>query len=368
MDNKATTKRMIGAVVLVLVAALLLAALLRSKKQDAPDMAMNNTAETKPILGFPGVAGSGEQKPSLINEGVNPALQGGAAQQNMAAQGQAGTAQQGGGLFPDVNLPNMQTNTTDLSVRPAQGESRQIVDTDGKIKDGTGNMGGNAAVPSGSGSQAGTGQATSGQGQAASGVALAPSSSMGGSSASTHDKPATTDNQPPAKKPANPVLVNEQRVPAPTSTESKAKAEADKVAKEKAAKEAAAKAAAEKAAADKSRELAAAAGRPGNPGTGTGAGAGAGGSNSAPSAGGAGSFNIQFAAVSDQAKANSIAASLSSDGQKVAVTKATVSGKTIYRVHATGFKTKADASNAQASLKRRYTQNEYVKNSFVTSN
>ncbi|MBJ6609694.1 MAG: SPOR domain-containing protein [Candidatus Thiothrix moscowensis] len=366
MDNKATTKRMIGAVVLVLVAALLLAALLRSKKQDAPDMAMNNTAETKPILGFPGVAGSGEQKPSLINEGVNPALQGGAVQQNMAAQGQAGTAQQGGGLFPDVNLPNMQTNTTDLSVRPAQGESRQIVDTDGKIKDGTGNMGGNAAVPSGSGSQAGTGQATGGQGQAASGVALAPSSSMGGSSASTHDKPATTDNQPPAKKPANPVLVNEHRVPAPTSAESKAKAEADKVAKEKAAKEAAAKAAAEKAAADKSRELAAAAGRPGNSSTGTGAGAG--GSNSAPSAGGAGSFNIQFAAVSDQAKANSIAASLSSDGQKVAVTKATVSGKTIYRVHATGFKTKADASNAQASLKRRYTQNEYVKNSFVTSN
>ncbi len=63
MDNKATTKRMIGAVVLVLVAALLLAWLLKGKNRDGQqDMAMNQTSDTKPILGFPGVGGERETK------------------------------------------------------------------------------------------------------------------------------------------------------------------------------------------------------------------------------------------------------------------------------------------------------------------
>lgn len=53
MDNKATTKRMIGAVVLVLVAALLLAWLLKGKNRDLQNANLNQPAETKTILGFP---------------------------------------------------------------------------------------------------------------------------------------------------------------------------------------------------------------------------------------------------------------------------------------------------------------------------
>ncbi|MBU0655923.1 MAG: SPOR domain-containing protein [Gammaproteobacteria bacterium] len=345
MDNKATTKRMIGAVVLVLVAALLLAALLRSKKQDTPDMAMDNTSETRPILGFPGVGGE-EQKPSLVNEDPNAVAQqtqdgsvaGGMDVAGQGASTQGGTtAQSGGGLIPDINLPNMQTatNTTGFDVRPPAGdESRQVVDTDGKVKDGMGNMGGNVAVPSGKAAQTGSTQGGSAAGsqeqQASSG-----STQISGGSASSKDKPA--EPAPVEKKASKPVLVGEKRVPAAPSAESAAKKAAD-------AKAAADKAAAEKAAAAKSRELAAASG------------------------GAGGSFAVQIMASSDKAKADGVAGSLKADGHQVAVSKANVGGKAVYRVQVTGFKNRADASNAQASMKRRYSRNQYVQSSFVTAN
>ena len=47
MDNKATTKRMIGAVVLVLVAALLLAWLLKGKNRDLQNANLNNRLKPK---------------------------------------------------------------------------------------------------------------------------------------------------------------------------------------------------------------------------------------------------------------------------------------------------------------------------------
>lgn len=330
MDNKATTKRMIGAVVLVLVAALLLAALLRSKKQEAPNMAMDNASETKPILGFPGV--SDEQKPSLVNE--NPDA---VAQQNQegSADQNAATAQTGMGA--EQTQPEGQTvvNTTGFDVRPSTGgEARQVVDTDGKVKEDTGNMGGNEAVPSDK-----TAQTDEGQGQQ---VVIPPASSQT-SSASNNDKPA--EPEPVVEKKASkPVLVGERRVPNPPSAESAAK----KAAAEKAAAE---KAAAEKAAAAKSRELAAS--------------TSAGSTEAAASTGG---FAVQVMASSDKAKADSVAGPLKADGHQVAVNKASVDGKVFYRVQITGFKTRADAANAQASMKRRYTQNQYVQNSFVTAN
>ena len=88
MDNKATTKRMIGAVVLVLVAALLLAWLLKGKNRDGQqDMAMNQASETKPILGFPGV-GDEAQKPSIVGDDPNATQTAGidVTQQQQAAQ------------------------------------------------------------------------------------------------------------------------------------------------------------------------------------------------------------------------------------------------------------------------------------------
>ena len=211
MDNKATTKRMIGAVVLVLVAALLLAALLRSKKQDAPDMAMDTSGETKPILGFPGVGGE-DQKPSLVGEGQNTAQQteDGAADQTADTTATGSTGQSVGGLIPDVNLPNMTSNTTGFEVRPPNDDTRQIVDTDGKVKDGSGNMGGNVTVPS---DKAQGGTATSNQTAKDAGGATQDSGSTqtAAGSASNNDKPAEPEKKPATSKP---VLVGERRVPA----------------------------------------------------------------------------------------------------------------------------------------------------------
>lgn len=347
MDNKATTKRMIGAVVLVLVAALLLAALLRSKKQDAPDMAMDTAGETKPILGFPGVGGD-DQKPSLVGEGQNVAQQtdGDTAEQAADATATGSTSQSAGGLIPDVNLPNMAANTTGFEVRPPNDDTRQIVDTDGKVKDGSGNMGGNVTVPSdkAQGSTAAGDQAAKDTGGAAQDSG---STQAAAGSASNNDKPVEPEKKPATSKP---VLVGERRVPAAPSAESVAakKAAAEKAAA--AAKAEADKKAAEQAAAAKSRELAAA------------------GTASSAAVAAAGSFSVQVMASSDKAKADAVAAPLKADGHQVSVSKAVVSGKTVYRVQVSGFDSRADASNAQASMKRRYTQNQYVQNSFVTAN
>lgn len=358
MDNKATTKRMIGAVVLVLVAALLLAWLLKGKNRDGQqDMAMNQAAESKPILGFPGVGGD-DQKPTVVGEDPNAAGQqqglgltgmAGAQQQDAGAAQQA--AGQDGSLIPgvDVKMPETVPNTTGLSVRPGEGEVRDLVDTDGKVKQGTGSMGTGDSKPADvgagqTGQDTAAGKGSAGQQQAASGQ----------SSASQQDKPASST--PAEKKPSSSgssskvVLVNEKPVPRAQSEESAkaAKAAADKAAAAKAAaaKAAADKAAAEKAAAAKSRAL---------------AGAGAG---SAASAAG---FAIQVVASSDKAKADAIAAPLKADGYNVAVASANVGGKTVYRVSVGGFADRAAADAAQAKMKSRYKQNQYIQSSFVTS-
>lgn len=347
MDNKATTKRMIGAVVLVLVAALLLAWLLKGKNRDGQqDMAMNQTAETKPILGFPGVGGD-EQKPTIIGDDPNAAAQQPGAGIDVAQQTQdAGAAQQAGGanLIPgiDVKLPETVPNTTGFDVRPGSGgEVRDLVDTDGKVKDGTGSMGTGDA-------KANTSQAAA-AGSAATGQQVAPvadTKTSQAASASQQDKPATSTATTEEKKPSpKVVLVNEKPVPRAVSEASAAQAAAKKAAEEKAAAEKAAKAAAEKAAAAKSVALA----------------------GGAAATGGAGGFSIQVLASADKARADAAAAPLKADGYNVAVTVANVNGKTVYRVNVTGFADRAAAEAVQAKMKSRYTQNQAIQGSFVTS-
>ncbi|WGZ95513.1 MAG: SPOR domain-containing protein [Candidatus Thiothrix putei] len=357
MDNKATTKRMIGAVVLVLVAALLLAWLLKGKNRDGQqDMAMNQSAETKPILGFPGVGGD-EQKPTIVGDDPNAATQQTGAGIDVAQQNQnaAGTAQQAGGanLIPgiDVKLPETVPNTTGFEVRPGiGGEVRDLVDTDGKVKDGMGSMGtGNA--------KANTPETGSKAPVAAQPTAPAETktSQVTTPSASQKDKPATNTPAPEEKKASSKVvLVNEKPVPRAVSEAGVAQAAAKKAAEEKAAaaKEAAEKAAklaAEKAAAAKSVALASAGAAAGN------------------AAGGAGSFTIQVLASADKAKADAAAGPLKADGYNVAVSTANVGGKTVYRVNVTGFADRAAAEAAQAKMKSRYKQNSAIQGSFVTS-
>ena len=360
MDNKATTKRMIGAVVLVLVAALLLAWLLKGKNRDGQqDMAMNQASETKPILGFPGV-GDEAQKPSIVGDDPNATQTAGidVTQQQQATDPaqQATTGKDGAVVIPgvDVKLPETVANTTGFNVRPvgAGGEVRDLVDTDGKVKDGEGSMGtGDAKVSASKGADATQASAEQGSADKAQQVAIPiplPESKTSTASASQQDKISTQDAAPVEKKAsAKVVLVNEKPVPRATSEDS-AKAAAAKVAAAKQAAEdkaaALAKAAAEKAAAAKSIALAA-----------------------ANKAGAAGDFVIQVLASSDKANADALAAPLKADGYNVAVAAATAGGKPIYRVNVGGFANRAAADAAQAKMKARYQQNQAVQGSFVTS-
>jgi cell division protein FtsN len=345
---------MIGAVVLVLVAALLLAWLLKGKHREGQEMA-NQTADSTPIIGFPGVGG--EQKPQLVNEDPNAA-----APQNPAGAGQAaqGQATQGTGLIPSVDLKLPEgsvANTTGFDLRPAGGEVRTVVDTDNKVKEGTGNMGtGDAKAPAGTAggtTEAATPAPADGAPvtipatpQAEPRHATAPGSAM-------QDKPVDTKatEAPVEKKPASRVVVvNEKPVPAAASVES---ASSRKAAEAK-AKETAARQAAEKAAAEKSMKLAAEKTA----------------AEKAKASGGAAAagdgFAIQVMASSDKAKADALARSLATDGNKAVVAETKVDGKVFYRVRISGYKNRDEAVAAQAKLKARYTQNQYVQNSFVT--
>ena len=335
MDNKATTKRMIGAVVLVLVAALLLAWLLKGKNREGQDMAMQQTADTKPILGFPGAV-DGTQKPLLVGEDPNAAQ---TAQQTLdpAAAATAATAAVTG-IIPNVNV---EPNTTGFDVRPAaSGETRPVVDIDGKVKDGTGSLGTGNAAPTAAGSTESASTTTAATTTKTDTATKAPSTN-----ASVKDTPVEA---PAEKKPATPkpVLVNEKHVPAPVSAESKAKEDAAKKAK----------ADAEKAAAAKSLELAKGTGTatvttPAKP--------------AAAATGGA--FAVQLLATSDKAKADALAKTFAGEGYKTSVNAVKVDGKTVYRVVAGGYADKVAASAAQAKMKTRYSQNRDVQNSFVTS-
>lgn len=343
MDNKATTKRMIGAVVLVLVAALLLAFLLKGKNREGQEMAMNQGAETKPILGFPGMGGA-DQKPMLVGEDPN------AAQNAVTAAGQTVATTAGQAVDAAGNLiPNVATvpNTTGFDVRPAaNGETRQVLDTDGKMKDGSGNLGTGdpkaAATATTSSAAAGAGLLGGGMDQADAGKGSASKAD----SASNKDRPVDTVAEVEKKPAARPVLVNERAVPS-ASAESKAKTEAAK------------KLAAEKAAKAKSEELAKT--------TGTGSAHATSTPTSAAATGtAAGSYGIQLSASSDKAKAEAVAATFRAEGYKASVVAAKVDGKAVYRAVIGGYADKAAAVAAQAKMKARFTQNPNVQNSFVT--
>jgi cell division septation protein DedD len=336
MDNKATTKRMIGAVVLVLVAALLLAWLLKGKNREGQEqMAIDQAGETKPILGFPDTANP-EQKPSVVGENQNAAQQNDAQDQGIvdqatnAVKDAAGNIKDAAGnIVPNVNTVS---DTTGFELRPAApGETRKAVEKDGTAVSTTGSLG--------SGNPSGQGKDTQAQAKdtAKPGATQQQAADTSASSKNTSSKDvADTSSQSESSKPASrPVLVNEKRVPTPASADNKAKADAEKAAKAKSqelAKQNAAKAS----------------------------------SNTASSASGGGSYAVQVLATSDKGKANAAAAPLRADGYQVSVTAAKVDGKTVYRVLVGSYANKVAASAAQAKMKGRYTQNTGIQNSFIT--
>lgn len=334
MDNKSTTKRMIGAVVLVLVAALLLAWLLKGKNADRKEGAMitSQAQESGPIQGFP----------SVNNEGVvaKPDLMGGATDAQQQAQsaldgagdavvdtGTAAAAAGGSMLGSVVDSAGNALNSGQQAVKDAASgfavrpgaEQRQVVDGE-TVKPGTGSMG------TGSVAEKAPVASSGDAGSSAASTSSSASASSNKDRADTKQTDVSTEKSVPQAK-----LVGEKTVPSPTAE-----------AKRRAAAEAKKKAAAEEAARKKAAASAAAAGGKG--------------------------FVVQVLASGSESKANGLRNDLTKDGYAVFVTKAVVNGKTVYRVRVGAYPTKDAAVAVQTRMKARYTKNPFIKNSFVTSN
>lgn len=423
MDNKSTTKRMIGAVVLVLIAALLLAWLLKGKNRPAEqkDLIAEQTQESTPILGFPGVkedpAQNGDASLAAANPTTDPAAQQAGANPNqeyaIGSTAAGGTtpaatdpAQQqaqnvlGGTQDPNAAVPiadpntsaqtgsatasaaatgagvvaaagsavagavesgkqaiqgmtsQMQSDTTGFQVRdPKQGEVREVVEN-GQKQPGVGNMGANAttsspnntkaAATSDAGSTATTSKTAStaspaGTGNETTKTVSANKSSSTGGNASTKDSPVVSSGE---LKPENPRLVNERPVPAPSAQPR------NTASTRPATSTTSTTTTVERRVPTKPTEKPVV-------------------TTADASASG---YVIQVLATSDKAKADSIRTSMTSEGYPVFVTNAKVDGKTVYRVRVGTYPGKGDAAAVQARMKARYTQNQYVQNSFVTKN
>nr|CAA6821025.1 MAG: Unknown protein [uncultured Thiotrichaceae bacterium] len=348
MDNKSTTKRMIGAVVLVLIAALLLAWLLKGKNKSVQQqelIADQTNQGSTPILGFPGVK---EGEEGATKEGDAPYVIGGqqqgeqtapAADQQQAADagatGEAATdkgvvaAAAGGAVAGAATAGKeaVQTLANNFQVRDSD-EQRQVVD-DGQAKAGTGSMGSSElALPK----QGETDGAT----QQAQTTETAPAAQQQAQktqqTASTGS--AAQEQQPEPKKQAIPnvKLVGEKAVPKPRSQSSAASS------------------------ADQDEETASAS-------TGS-----ASQSAAQQTATGAKGYAIQVLAASSRNKAEQVRKSIAVDGYPVFVVKARVNNKTVYRVRVGTYPARNAARSVQSKMKARYTKNQYVQNSFVTKN
>lgn len=405
MDNKSTTKRMIGAVVLVLIAALLLAWLLKGKNRPAEqkDLIAEQTQESTPILGFPGVK---EEQPQngeaslAAGSGSDPAAQAGANPNQEYAIGSTnagGTAagadsaqQQAQSVLGAQNTP-----IADPNLASAQGSTA------------TGSTNGQAATDAGLVAAAGgavAGAVESGK-QAVQGVTSQMQSDTTGFQV-----------RDPKKGEVREVVEDGQKQPGvgnmgANATVATGSAKAAGTEEGTAAGKAASAGGAAATAGGNQTAKAAASTKP----------ASSGGNAStkdspavasgelrpenprlvnerpvpAPSVqpravtttterpvpnkpveklevttanSSASGYVIQVLATSDKAKADTIKASMTGEGYPVFVTSAKVDGKTVYRVRVGTYPGKGDAAAVQARMKTRYAQNQYVQNSFVTKN
>lgn len=366
MDNKSTTKRMIGAVVLVLIAALLLAWLLKGKNQSVQQqqelIADQTTQGSTPILGFPGVQ-EGEETAqegdaSYVIGGDDAQQQDGTAaqqdgqvaqsteqQQDAAADGKVADAGKTDDAA-DAGTDAAQTQAAaDFKVRDS-GEQRQVV-ADGKAKAGTGSMGSSELALPKKGEQTGTDtaagdEATQQQDQKQDQTQTAEKAD---DTKATDQKQQTQtadagdsaaqDKQPAeqSKAGANVKLVGEKAVPAPRA---------------------------------QSRSTASSSASSGSQSATVSSSAGS--SSADQAATGGKGYAIQVLAASSRNKAEQVRKSISVDGYPVFVVKANVNGKTVYRVRVGTYPARNAARAVQTKMKARYTKNQYVQNSFVTKN
>ena len=372
MDNKSTTKRMIGAVVLVLIAALLLAWLLKGKNksvQEQQDIMAEQTQEAAPILGFPGVSKDGEeaadgqvaQNGEAAQDGSGSYVIGAADQATDNAQQQAQNALAAGG---DAAATAGQTiadganatanaaaaagqevaNATGFQVRDAKTEGegteqRQIVEG-GEVKAGTGSMGGTEVAANTAETQQAADTGAAATTAAASGDATQAAPATQQPKVAAADGSAVAQPEAP-KKVANPKLVNEKPVPAPKTQTAKASGS-----------DAGSSASGSNSG---STQVSASSGNAGS-------------SAASGQAAGAEGYAIQVLAASSRNKAETVKKDIARDGYPAFVVRANVNGKTVYRVRVGTYPAKGAARAVQTRMKARYTKNQYVQNSFVTKN
>jgi cell division septation protein DedD len=408
MDNKSTTKRMIGAVVLVLIAALLLAWLLKGKNRTAEqkDLITEQTQESTPILGFPGVNNGQQQN----GEG------------SLAAENGAGTAtdgtQAGAGAGTEYPIGTNSGATTD----PAQAQSQAVLGaTDPNVSmpiadpNSTAAKGTDAATAGGTDAGAAATAATAG---AAAGTAIAGAVESGKEAvqnAANQVKDSTGFQVRDPKGEVREVVVDGQKqtsmgsmggnatVTAPTEKAPKAASAETKtteVTTESAKSSGGSTKVTEKVVVTSNastkdrpavatgelkpenprlvneRPVPAPSAQPRNTNTSRPTVT----ARPAPAAkpadkpeittanAAASGYVIQVLATSDKAKADDIKSSMTGEGYPVFVTNAKVDGKTVYRVRVGTYPGKGDAAAVQARMKARYAQNQYVQNSFVTKN
>ncbi|WP_020559669.1 SPOR domain-containing protein [Thiofilum flexile] len=373
MDNKSTTKRMIGAVVLVLIAALLLAWLLKGKnpKQEQDQVATaQQTQQVQPISGFPGVSDPNALPPAPDGPSSPPALVADAQQATATA-----TAEQSTTAAPNADLQTAQAptpdNVTTFEIRP---ETRNAIDQNGNVVAATGSMGSDEtqAAPSDAVTnvnEAAQSQTASTETQpeaqtestaavasgVAAGVAAATATASKGSAETTQAskststkevvvaKPSSTATSPSTKtvvltsttttKAAQPRLVNERPVPEVSS-----RTQTVSVASNAKSSTSTSTASAQKASA---------------------------GSVDAAKRNG---YVIQVLATADRTKADTIRQTIATDGYPAFIAQGVANGKRVYRVRIGTYKAKSDAVTVQSRMKARYGQNQLVQNSFVTNN
>ncbi len=367
-NNKSTTKRMIGAVVLVLIAALLLAWLLKGKNRSEMQREIvteQTTQGATPIIGFPPLETGENMQTEELAIGLDATNAGDATQQqNGEGAGGVGAAVTGAvssavnagkEAMQDLGAKMDANSISGFEIRdPKADEVRQVV-VRGQVEPGVGSMG--AETTAAANAQAGdaastqpaqnnqadnTAAAQTGQNSAQAGATFAATTAANNDRAvaSRNDKvqPARTRTVP------RPRLVNERPVP-PPSSQARRGARPRPV-----ATRAARPATKTKTASSKKRTASAPV------------------SSSTTHASGGSGYVIQLVATSSRSRAEGVRRSLAVEGYPVFVAQAQIDGKRIYRVRVGSYPSRGDANSVQRRMKLRYQQNQYVQSSFVTKN
>ena len=317
--DKTTTRRMIGAIVLVLVAALVLAYLLKSKNnQPEIEEVHDITLPSSPILEFPGdgsasgtaqaTDGNAEQKVGL---GVRPdGLKPAGDAVSDAAQAQQTDPSNNTGDNTGDGRKTVGGSTYQDRVKGANDSKQASQEDAGKSK------------PS---------EKPKSKLKEADVLSLDNGSKV---SSSKSSKSSDKKDKEHKKSSSKPTLVGEKKLPK-HSDKAKKLAKKDE-AKKKAAKDEALKKEAEKPVAD----------------------------DSIPTTG----FSIQLLATGSEAKANAVKQQMIGENYPAYITSVIKNGKTLYRVRVGAYQGHDEADNVQARMKRRYTKNSNVQNSLVVAN